>query len=215
MSEPVVPVLDDACTICRASLPKAEMVEIEGKWICAACKESFVQSIKEVLSLADLTLARSKKLLVMGRNAILPDRCIKCNAPANGQRLPRKLYWHPPMLYLLILASILIYALVAILARKKAQIDVGLCDRHVAKRRRAIWICWGLLLGSFGLIGLLVGMGYGEYAMIAIIVTVAGIIYGALATRVVSVHRIDKEYVWLKGASKEYLDALPEWVKPG
>ena len=215
MSDQPVPDVGGTCTLCRTALPKTEMVEIEGKWVCAACKESFVQSIKEGISLADLTIARSKKVLVMGRNALLPDRCVKCNSPSSGQRLKRKLYWHSPVLYLLLFVNILIYALVAILVRKKAAIEVGLCDRHFAKRRVAIGVSWVLFLASVILIVTLGFVGSGEYAIMGIVLLIVVIIYAAIATRVVSARRIDKEYVWLNGVSREYLDTLPEWVKQG
>ena len=39
---------------------------------------------------------RKGKLLVMHKQAVLPDRCVKSNRPAYGQRLKRKLYLVPP-----------------------------------------------------------------------------------------------------------------------
>jgi len=41
-----------------------------------------------------------------------------CDADSTG---------HPPLLYLLILLNLLIYALVAIIVRKRATIEIGLC----------------------------------------------------------------------------------------
>ena len=40
------------------------------------------------------TILRSKSLLVMTKEALLPGRCVKCNAPT-GDRLKRKLTWDP------------------------------------------------------------------------------------------------------------------------
>jgi len=37
-------------------------------------------------------LYRQGKLLVMHKQAVLPDRCVKSNQPAHGRRLKRKLY---------------------------------------------------------------------------------------------------------------------------
>jgi hypothetical protein len=45
---------------------------------------------------------REGKTLVMWKEAVLPDRCIRCNAPANGRRLIRKLNWHEPAIERLI-----------------------------------------------------------------------------------------------------------------
>lgn len=190
------------------------MIEIEGKWICAGCKEGFIQSIKEGVSLADLTVARQKKRLVMGKNATLPDRCVKCNAPADGGRLPRRLYWHPGLVYLLLLVNILIYALVAIISRKRANIEVGLCARHRSKRRTAIWVSWGLFVASVGLFIALPVAGYPEFIGVGVLAVIFTVFYAHFTTRVVGASRIDKEYAWLAGVCREYLDELPEWVKP-
>src|SRR5438045_334031 len=41
---------------------------------------------------------RDGKTLVMMKEAFLPDRCVKCNGPANGYRLRRRLSWHEPII---------------------------------------------------------------------------------------------------------------------
>src|SRR5947209_12297282 len=64
-------------------------------------------------------LWRDGKTLVVHKGASLPDRCIKCNEPAEGLSLNRKLVWHQPWLYLLIIPSIWIYAVVALIVRQK------------------------------------------------------------------------------------------------
>src|SRR3954468_23626244 len=46
-------------------------------------------------------------LLVLRKNAVLPDRCVKCNAPAEGFRLRRNLSWHQPAIYLTIFIGLL------------------------------------------------------------------------------------------------------------
>jgi len=48
---------------------------------------------------------RDNKTLVMTKDALLPDQCVKCNAPAHGFKLKRKLTWHHPALYLIILVA--------------------------------------------------------------------------------------------------------------
>src|SRR6266446_5069294 len=50
---------------------------------------------------------QDRGLLVIRKGAVLPDRCVKCNAPAEGYRLKRNLAWHQPAIYLTILAGIL------------------------------------------------------------------------------------------------------------
>lgn len=87
------------------------------------------------------------KRLVLHREARLPDRCLRCNAPATV-RLRKALYWHRPALYLLILLHLLIYAIVALIVRKKLESEWPLCDRHAGRRR------WGIALAWFGFLGL-------------------------------------------------------------
>ena len=94
---------------------------------------------------------RSGNALVMHRNAVLPDRCVKTNKPAQGRRLKRKLYWHHPALYLLILLNILIYLIVAIAVRKKAIIEIGVSHETLSKRKRAIIVSWIMSLAGIGL----------------------------------------------------------------
>jgi hypothetical protein len=54
---------------------------------------------------------RDGKTLVVRKGVILPDRCIKCNAPAEGAFQKQNLSWHSPVLYLLLLAGLVPYAI--------------------------------------------------------------------------------------------------------
>ncbi len=100
--------------------------------------------------LATAGVWRDKSILVMSRDAQLPNRCVKCNEPATGSRLKRKLSWHHPAYFLLILVVFLVYIIVAMIARKVATVEVGLCERHRAARSRNILITWSLVLLAIG-----------------------------------------------------------------
>lgn len=163
-------------------------------------------------------------LLVMTKDATLPDRCIRCNAPAHGYRLRRNLSWHSPAWFLLILVSWLIYLIVALIIRKKAMIDVGLCEVHRGRRRRAIAVGWVLGVLGVGLIAWgLSRFRHGEAVAVAGVVAIlAGLIYGVVGSQVVAVKRIDDRLVWLRKVAPEYLLSLAspgrievkEWVPP-
>jgi hypothetical protein len=105
----------------------------------------------------------------------------------------------------------LIYLIVALIVRKAATVEIGLCHEHLAKRRRDIWITIGLLIG--GLIGLALAIGSsdGTYLLIAFPLLIASLIYGIVAVRVVAPAKIDHQFVWLTGVNKDYLDELPAW----
>jgi len=204
------------CILCTKEFEKNEMICMEGRWICAECKPAFLQMVQEGASMADFTIARRKKALVMGKKASLPDRCVKCNAPANGQRLKRNLYWHTPAIYLLIFVSILIYAITAICIRKKAAIQVGLCDTHRSRRKINIVVSWAAFLISIVMIVAgVASTNLAELSILGVLLMLGSIIYASLTVSIVRAQKIDKEYVWVSGAGKDYLDSLPDWVQPG
>jgi hypothetical protein len=146
----------------------------------------------------------------MTRQALLPDRCIKCNEPAR-RKLKRRLSWHHPALYLLILVGALFYVLLAMILRKTAIIEIGLCEVHSAVRRRDIVITWtlGLLsVGSFFLASQLQDL---TFAGIGCLLILATAVYGIMRVNVVTPTKIDENFLWLKGFNGNYLADFPEW----
>jgi hypothetical protein len=183
-------------------------------WICTECKPIFLQRLQEGLNPAGYQLWRSGKKLVMQRDAELPERCIKCNAPTTGYKLKRNLYWHPPLLYLTIFISILVYAIIAVIVRKKATVFVGLCPRHRTSCLRDQWIAGGLFMGS---VALMVGgfsatdpryVGAGLLGILGVLISM---LYALAVARTVWASRIDETHVWLKGVCADFLAGLPEW----
>lgn len=148
--------------------------------------------------------------LVMSKDAPLPDRCVKCNAITTG-RLKRKLAWHHPALYLLLLVAWLIYLIIAMFVRRRATVELGLCDEHRAKRRTYIWITWLLALAGLGGFLLAIIANDGTPALIGVVLLLAAIIFGVVATRVVYPSKIDDRFVWLKGVNADYLNQLRPW----
>src|SRR5207245_9772154 len=63
----------------------------------------------------------------MDRNAVLPDRCFKCNEPADGYRRTVKLT-HVP------LGTEMMVGAIAYAFAKQAKVEVGLCERHRRSR---------------------------------------------------------------------------------
>jgi hypothetical protein len=136
--------------------------------------------------------------LVVPKGAVLPDVCVKCGEDA-VRHLRRKLSWHSPGYYLLLLINLLVYAIVALIVRKTAEVHVGLCERHVGRRRTAIIVGWVLALGSIA--GMVVAVEVDQPALIVAcpILLLIGALIGAFGARVVYPKRIDDRYVWLKG----------------
>ncbi|NJN57966.1 MAG: hypothetical protein HC879_10940 [Leptolyngbyaceae cyanobacterium SL_5_9] len=159
---------------------------------------------------------RARNLLVMRRGAQLPDRCVKTNQPAKGKRFKTTLYWHHPAIYLLLLLNVLIYIIVAITVRKKAVIHIGVTEEVLQKRGRAILWGWGAGIAGvvlfFSALAIPSGSAVGGlFALLSPFLILGGLIGGIARSTLISVDRIEDEYVWIRGVSKEYLALLPEW----
>jgi hypothetical protein len=146
-------------------------------------------------------------LIVMSRQATLPNRCVRCGAPAES-RLRTKLAWHTPWLYLLLVAP-LFYLVVAFLVRQTANVEIPLCGRHRRSRRRGLWIAWGILFASIP-VGYAAGVLDQPWLgwMVPLVILI-GLIAVVVASRLLVPTRIDRERLWLKSAAPEYLDFLP------
>ena len=153
---------------------------------------------------------RNGSTLVLGRDAVLPLRCVKCNVFTTG-RLTRKYSWHHPALYLIVLVAVLVYAIVAGILRKRATVEVGLCEDHQTKRRYAILTTVLLVLLGFGGFAMAFMIADGTPALFGILLLLTALIFGVLATRVGYPTKIDDRLVWLKGFNKDYVESFPSW----
>jgi hypothetical protein len=153
---------------------------------------------------------REKDRVILDRNAVLPDRCVKCNEPAGGYRRTVKLS-HSSV------GSELMFGAAALLFAKRASVEIGLCERHRHDRRRAITpglIALAGLLGLFTIpsfakvipptIGVVVMFGLVAVFVVAAFITLARLFAGASvrATKITDTH------VWLKGVDRAFLESL-------
>jgi hypothetical protein len=157
------------------------------------------------------TIWRSKSVLVMAKQAPLPERCVKCNAPTQ-RTLKRNLRWHQPALYLAIFGGVLIYFILSLVLSKSATIHVGLCETHAAARRRDILITWVLILLSFGLFYFAASAEEITLLFVGLVLFLGAVIYGVVKGRVIVPQKIDDHYVWLTGVNADYLSQFPEWL---
>lgn len=198
-----------SCKRCHAPL------ELNAPGVISSSPQGIVLADGYVLppppSMATAGVWRDKSRLVMTRDALLPDRCVKCNVPTTG-RLKRKLSWHHPAIYLIILVALLIYLIVAMVLRKTATVEIGLCDEHRAKRRRNIMTTW--ILAVLGVGGFFLGAMTEDatYVLFGLAALVAAVIFGLAMVRPVTPHKIGDRFVWLRGVNREYLDELPQWI---
>jgi hypothetical protein len=151
---------------------------------------------------------RDGKTLIMLKTAGLPDYCIKCGVAANGSHLTRKLSWHHPALYLLIVVGLLIYAIVALIVRKSAKIDISMCQDHIRKHRTVVAVGWLIFVAGVAFIVLGIAQESGGSALFGIALVFASAIYSTFV-KVVRVKKIDDYYVWLLSIDESFLAMLP------
>lgn len=215
---PSVPnVSSGICAECGRSFAPENLIQLNRTWVCAQCKPILLQKLQEGAALPKGagSMWRTGSQLVTISETEFPDRCVKCNAPANGYRLKRILYWQHPAYYLLLLVNLLVLLIVVLAVRKKAILHVGLCEKHQAVRRQTIMIGW---IGALGGLALCFG-AFVFHGGTAVLFVVTGIfvflgflIYAGLRAPMVSPAKITKENVWLKGVHRDFLNTLPEWT---
>jgi hypothetical protein len=202
------------CVECGRVFPTDDLVNLNKSWVCAQCKPIFLQRMAEgVPTSGGLGLWRQGKRLVTRSETPFPDRCVKCNAPANGFRLKRVLYWQHPAYYFLLLCNLLILLIVVLIVRKKAVLRIGLCEAHRKQRQLAITAC---SVGILGGLAMLIGSAFAEsgwLALAGLVIFLTGAVWGIAKGRTIAATKIDKENVWVSGICRDFLDQLPE--RPG
>jgi hypothetical protein len=149
---------------------------------------------------------REGKLAVLHPGGTLPARCIKCNERAVQPMKTRKLYWHHSAWYLLFLVNAVIYVVIALIIRKKAEVTYGLCEHHQNRRR---------LFSAIGWIGFFVGFALIFVTpVLGLITTVSAIIAGVFGSRLAYPSRITKEEVRLAGCGEAFLASLENDAAP-
>jgi len=151
---------------------------------------------------------RDGKTLVVRKMVVLPDRCVKCNAPGDSAVLKQTLYWHHPALFLLLVPAFLIYLLAAAAMQQSGVVGYRLCARH--RQRRVTWIAvaWGLGIAGITFIGITAAFELKWLALVGVGMVVSSPIVG-LAARTFRATRINGHFMWLRGSAHAYLESFP------
>ncbi len=141
----------------------------------------------------------------MDRNAVLPDRCFKCDEPANGYRRATTLT-HVPT------ATEMMVGAIAYAFAKRVPIEIGLCERH--RRSRAMnvaLISVAVLLSSLFVFTQVraTELVLPLVATAGLIGSVIGLVYAAVGFKIVRATKITESHLWLKGAGEPFLASLP------
>jgi hypothetical protein len=147
---------------------------------------------------------RDGKRVVMDRNAVLPDRCFKCDEPADGYRRATTLTHVPTGTELMVGAIAYAFA-------KRAPIEIGLCGRHRRSKANVALVSLAVLLSSIFVFTQVraTELVLPLLATVGLIGGVIGLLYAFVGTRVVRATRITDTHIWLKGAGEPFLASLP------
>jgi hypothetical protein len=154
---------------------------------------------------------RNGNILVVPAGCTLPAVCVKCGESASVRFLAKTFRWHSSWLYLLILPGLIFYAIAALIAQKKARIEVPFCQVHRAWRKRMNIAGAVLLVGSVPVSFLLASLEVsgGAVALTAIAMAFSGLVVLAIVGSSLSPVYIDERRAELKGAGEPFLSSLP------
>lgn len=149
--------------------------------------------------------------VVCSRHSALPDGCVKCGAREVVRRT-KKLAWHEPWLYVLLLSP-LIYVIVAFIVRKESRIEYGYCQEHFDHHFRLFLSAWG----AFGLSILLVILACflpGDMWLLpfigGLLAFVGSVVLAVIISRLpILAHKITDQYIWIEGVSPIIREKLP------
>jgi len=151
--------------------------------------------------------------LVVRPGCTLPGRCIKCNEAAQMPMRNARFYWHHPALYLVLLLGLLPYPVIALFARRRTPVTIGLCARHRQRRRAALTLASAGSLLGIGAIAMGVRSDVVPLWFSGVAILVASLIAGILGSRLLVVTRIGENYTRFRGAGSEFLETLPAFYR--
>ncbi|MGI8642204.1 MAG: hypothetical protein ACR2MG_19920 [Pyrinomonadaceae bacterium] len=151
--------------------------------------------------------------LVVHKNGLLPDRCVKCNDSVtslrNGHNIRQKFRWHNPLVYIALISP-LIYVILASVLSQTVYVDLPICSRHLEERNSVK----NYLLGGgvFAFLAVFFFSYFGAVGM-AILISIASIVGLSLAYeymyKPLKINKIENDYIYLQGADKSFLESLP------
>jgi hypothetical protein len=154
---------------------------------------------------------RRGKELHIPRFSALPPLCVNCGAAA---QVPwrKKFYWHTQWIFLLVLLNIVVYLIVALIVRKQMELNVPLCDKHHAERKRYNLLGALFTLGALP-VGIFIGTAFNDAEGFAWLtgfgMFVAGVVFLILAGKYLRPKKIDDQGGIFTGASEAFLTQLP------
>gem|GEM_PF-1092270 len=195
--QPFEPSSKRRCHECGKLVAEQNSIGLGGFVICSSCKPAALAKLKggDPDPIGDDLVWRDRKTVVVGARATMPDRCVKCNAPAEGIRISCSVSWKWGNLN-----------------QPQTSIEIGLCEAH--RRRGSVHARVGLLL-IIAIILITISRSSqsnrGFYAM-GLLLLFAGLQWAIPSVRFLAANR-DWHWIYLKGAGREFLESLEEFPK--
>lgn len=153
---------------------------------------------------------RDGPLLVMAPDAVLPDRCVKTDLPANGRTADVMLLWHEPALYWLLLLSPIVYLLMVRALGTRVVVTVPVRDETLAAAHRAWRLTLALLAAGAAAWVAAAVLSRAELFWFGVAAMALAVPVYLLGARFIRVRRLEGERVWIAGASPNFLARLPD-----
>ena len=93
----------------------------------------------------------------------------------------KRFAWVSPLVYLSVLINLLVCLILVLVLQKKATVTYGLCEKHRRRRLVAGWIVGSLSGLGLLMIGLAIAQEAAALAIVAILMILGVLIYGAIA----------------------------------
>jgi hypothetical protein len=142
---------------------------------------------------------RHGPILVIRQGCALPDRCVKCNAPAELPKKPMGFHWHPRVIF---------FSLFRMMSTR-IELAPGLCTQHRQRRDLGLGVGWGGALLSAMLLIIGAALENLELMLIGFLMILFSMAGGVFMSRVLVPLEITKELARFKGCGKAFLDSLP------
>ena len=187
---------------------------------CARCGKPLVAAAGQIAAAASAVpvmpaaASRQGDKLIVPKGAPLPNYCVKCGQPVTGEPFKKTFFWHNPWLFLLVLVNILVYAIVSMILRKRADLALPLCDDHRQRRKNLLIATWVLGLG-FIPGGILAGSlihdsdaAVGVGLLTGFLLLIAAFVTGGMSA-VLRPREITDSSATFSGACEQFLSLLP------
>jgi hypothetical protein len=153
---------------------------------------------------------RDGDLLVLAPDAVLPDRCVKTDLPADGRTVDVALLWHQPAVYWLLVLNPIVYLVVARAVGTSVVVTVPVTQTTLGAARRARWLVAALLAAGATAWVCAALLARAELFWPGVALMALSIPVYLLGARFIRVRRLEDERVWIAGASVNFLARLPE-----